>query len=290
MFKGAIVALVTPFRNGKVDETAFVDLINWIIESGADGVVPCGTTGESATLTHDEHHRVIELCVETVNKRVPVIAGTGSNSTSEAVSLTKHAALAGADGALLLSPYYNKPTQEGLYQHYMAVADGADIPQIVYNIPGRTACEILPSTMARLAAHENIAGVKDAVGDLNKTSEVISLCGPEFSILSGDDGLTLPMMAIGGHGTISATANLVPGQMAAMVRAAAGEDYIEARRIHFELMPVINAMFIETNPIPVKTGLAMMGKVKEEFRLPLCPMAQMNREKLQMALKKAGLI
>jgi 4-hydroxy-tetrahydrodipicolinate synthase len=290
MFKGSIVALVTPFRGGAVDETAFAGHINWVIGAGAGGVVPCGTTGESATLTHAEHHRVVELCVEVVNKRVPVIAGTGSNSTAEAIDLTRHAAKAGADGALLLSPYYNKPTQEGLYRHYMAVADAVDLPQLVYNIPGRTAVEIFPSTMARLSAHKNIVGVKDAVGNLGKTSETILLCGPEFLVLSGDDGLTLPMMALGAHGVISATANLIPGRMAALVRAAAEGDFAEARRIHYDAVGLMDAMFIETNPIPVKTALAMMGKMAEEFRLPLCPMAQMNREKLSMALRKAGLI
>ncbi|MDH4184444.1 MAG: 4-hydroxy-tetrahydrodipicolinate synthase, partial [Nitrospinota bacterium] len=244
----------------------------------------------SATLTHAEHQRVVSLCIEVVNKRAPVIAGTGSNSTAEAISLTRSAKEAGADGALLLSPYYNKPTQEGLYRHYMAVADAVDIPQLIYNIPGRTAVEILPQTMARLASHKNIVGVKDAVGNLNKTAEVISLCGPEFLVLSGDDGLTLPIMAMGGHGVISASANVIPGRMAALVRAAAEGDYSEARRIHYEILPLMEALFLETNPIPVKTALAMMGKMNEEFRLPLCPMAHMNREKLQMAMRKADLI
>ena len=290
MFKGSIVALLTPFKDGAVDETAFTDLINWVIESGSDGVLPCGTTGESATLTHAEHHRVVELCVEVVNKRVPVIAGTGSNSTAEAIDLTRHAAEAGVDGALLLSPYYNKPTQEGLYRHFMAVADAVEIPQILYNIPGRTAVEILPATMARLAVHPNIAGVKDAVGNLQKTTDMISQCGPEFTVLSGDDPMTLPMMAIGGHGVITATANVIPGRMAAMVRAAMEGDWAEARRVHYEMAPLWEAMFLETNPIPVKTACAMMKKMEEEFRLPLCPMSHMNREKLQLALKKAEII
>lgn len=290
MFRGSIVALVTPFKDGKVDEVAFADLINWLIGQGSDGFVPCGTTGESATLTHDEHARVVELCVEVVNRRVPVIAGAGSNSTAEAIRLTEGAAASGADGALLLSPYYNKPTQEGLYRHYRAVADAVDIPQFIYNIPGRTACELSPLTLSRLAEHKNIVGVKDAVGDLTKTSQVISLCGPEFIILSGDDALTFPMMALGARGSISALANIVPAEVAAMTGAMNEGDVATGRRLHFELMDLMEALFLETNPIPVKTALAMMKRIAEEFRLPLCEMSRMNREKLQTALHKKGLI
>ncbi|MGK7346099.1 MAG: 4-hydroxy-tetrahydrodipicolinate synthase [Candidatus Nitrospinota bacterium M3_3B_026] len=290
MFSGSFVAIVTPFKDGKIDEKAFADLIDWQIESGANGIVACGTTGESPTLTHDEHNRVIDLCVEAAAGRVPVIAGTGSNSTAEAIALTRHAAAAGAAGALLISPYYNKPTQEGIYQHYKAVANAVDIPQIIYNIPGRTASLVSVDTIARLASHKNIVGIKDAVGDLSYTAELIERTGSGFVVLSGDDAATFPMMAIGGKGVISSTANVVPDRMAALARAAMEGDWATARGIHYELLGLMKAMFIETNPIPVKTALAMMGKVEEEFRLPLCPMSQMNREKLKNVMNKAGLL
>lgn len=290
MFKGSIVAIVTPFKDGEVDETAYTDLINWHIDEGTSGIVPCGSTGESATLTHDEHARVISLCVEVVNKRVSVIAGSGSNSTAEAIELTKVAANAGADAALLLSPYYNKPTQEGIYQHYWAVADAVDIPQFVYNVPSRTASEVSSTTLARLAEHPNIVGLKEAGGDLGKTADTISMCGPDFTILSGDDALTFPMMMLGATGVISVTANVVPSKIAALVSAIENDDMAEARRIHFETRELTNAMFFETNPIPVKTALAAMGRIKGELRLPLCAMSQMCKEKLQLVLKRMDLV
>lgn len=290
MFKGSIVAIVTPFKKGKLDEDAYVELINWHIEEGTQGIVPCGTTGESATLSHEEHARVIDLCVEAVNKRVPVIAGAGSNSTAEAIALTEGAAKAGADAALLLSPYYNKPTQEGLYQHYKAIAEAVDIPQFIYNVPGRTACEVLPATMARLAENKNIIGLKEAGGDLAKTADTMALCGSDFIVLSGDDFLTFPMMTLGARGVISVTANVVPGKIAELVNAAESGDMETARRLHFETRELTNAMFLETNPIPVKTALVMLGRVEEEFRLPLCPMSRIKREKLQTTMKRMGLI
>lgn len=290
MFKGSIVAIVTPFKDGEVDEKAYADLINWQIEEGSSGIVPCGSTGEAATLTHEEHARVINLCVEVVNKRVSVIAGSGSNSTAEAILLTKVAAKAGADAALLLSPYYNKPTQEGIYQHYRAIAEAVDIPQFIYNVPGRTASEVSSMTMARLTEHPNIVGLKEAGGDLGKTADTIAMCGPDFTILSGDDALTYPMMLLGAKGVISVTANVAPNKIAALVSAVESGDMAEARRLHFETRELTNAMFYETNPIPVKTALAAMGRIEGEFRLPLCAMPQMSKEKLQLVLNRMGLV
>ncbi|VAX24067.1 4-hydroxy-tetrahydrodipicolinate synthase [hydrothermal vent metagenome] len=287
-FKGSFVAIVTPFLKGEIDEDKFADLINWQIESGTNGIVACGTTGESPTLSHKEHETVIRFCVEVADGRVPVIAGTGSNSTDEAISLTKHAMNDGASAALLVNPYYNKPSQEGIYLHYKAVADNVDIPLIVYNIPGRTSSEVTVDTLIRLADHPSIVGVKDAVGDLNKTTELISRLGPEFIVLSGDDALTFPMMALGGHGVISTTANIIPERMASLAKAALEGDFETARKLHFDNIGLMNAMFYETNPVPVKTALAMMGRVTEEFRLPLTAMSQTNREKLQAAMQKSG--
>ena len=290
MFTGSLVAIVTPFRKGKVDERALAELIEWQIAKGTNGIVPCGTTGESATLSHDEHNRVIELTVEVVNRRVPVIAGTGSNSTEEAIALTKHAKQAGADGALLITPYYNKPTQEGLYRHYKAVAEVVDLPLVLYNIPGRTGVNMLPTTIARLATISTIVGVKEGSGSVQQASDIVQLCGDRLTVLAGDDSLTLPMMAVGGQGVITVTANIVPAEMAQLVKAFADGRVAEARRIHFSLSPLFAALFFETNPIPVKEALGMMGKIDPELRLPLCPMAHDTREKLTRALKDAGLI
>ena len=290
MFTGSLVAIVTPFRKGAVDERALADLIEWQIAKGTNGIVPCGTTGESATLSHDEHNRVIELTVEVVNRRVPVIAGTGSNSTKEAIALTKHAKQAGADGALLITPYYNKPTQEGLYRHYKAVAEAVNLPLVLYNIPGRTGVNMLPTTIARLAAINTIVGVKEGSGSVQQASDIVQLCGDRLTVLAGDDSLTLPMMAVGGQGVITVTANIVPAEMAELVRAFADGRVADARRIHFKLSPLFAALFFETNPIPVKEALGMMDKIDPELRLPLCPMAQDTREKLARALKDAGLI
>jgi 4-hydroxy-tetrahydrodipicolinate synthase len=290
MFTGSLVAIVTPFKNGKLDEQALGDLIEWQIGSGTHGIVPCGTTGESATLTHAEHDRVVAFTVEVVRGRVPVVAGTGSNSTEEAIVLTKHAKSAGADGALLITPYYNKPTQEGLFLHYKAVADAVDMPLVLYNIPGRTGVNLLPSTIARLTACRTIVAVKEGSGSVQQASEIIQFCGERLTILAGDDALTLPMMAVGGKGVITVTANLVPSKMAGLVNAFHAGRLEEARALHHQLYPLFTALFYETNPIPVKEALHMMGKIEREMRLPLCPMGTDNKEKLRSVLKEMGLV
>ncbi|RPI36584.1 MAG: 4-hydroxy-tetrahydrodipicolinate synthase [Nitrospiraceae bacterium] len=290
MIKGSIVAIVTPFKNGKVDEKALGDLIDWHIKQGTDAIVPCGTTGESATLDYEEHYRVIQVTVEAVNKRVPVIAGTGANATDETIMITREAKKSKADAALIVAPYYNKPTQEGLYRHYKAVAEAVKIPIILYNVPGRTAVNMLPSTVARLSEIKNIVGIKEATGDLKQVSEVIRLCGNRFTVLSGDDFTTLPLLALGGHGVISVSANVAPKLVSQMCALWANGKYDEARKLHYKLEPLNASMFIETNPIPVKTALAMMGKIQEEFRLPLCEMAPANKEKLRKVLKDMKLV
>jgi 4-hydroxy-tetrahydrodipicolinate synthase len=290
MFAGSLVAIVTPFKNGRVDERALVDLIEFQIANGTDGIVPCGTTGESATLTHDEHNQVIRLTIEAVRRRVPVIAGTGSNATAEAIALTKHAQEAGADGALLITPYYNKPTQEGLFRHYKAIAEAVELPLVLYNIPGRTSVNMLPATVARLASIKNIVAIKEGSASLQQVSEIVQACGERITVLSGDGPLTLPMMAIGAKGVITVTANIVPRDMAAMVDAFTAGKLDEAMRVHYRLSPLFTALFYETNPIPVKEALAMMGKIQPELRLPLCPMSAENRDKLARALKDYGLV
>jgi 4-hydroxy-tetrahydrodipicolinate synthase len=286
MFSGAIVAIVTPFSNSKVDEKAFRNLINFLIDSGISGIVPCGTTGESATLTHQEHERVIDITVEEVSGRVPVIAGTGSNSTDEAIRLTKHAKVAGADAALLITPYYNKPTQKGLYEHYKAVASACDIPLVLYNVPGRTGVNMGAETVIELSKIDTIVGVKEASGDLVKCSQIARDTPEDFCLLSGEDALNLPILCVGGSGAISVTANILPGKLSDMITAWTRGDTKTARAIHLEMLDINNVMFIETNPIPVKTALAMMGKIREEFKLPLCPMMEGNRKKLAEVLKR----
>jgi 4-hydroxy-tetrahydrodipicolinate synthase len=290
MFKGSMVAIVTPFKSGKVDEKALGDLIEFHIKNGTDVLVPCGTTGESATLSHEEHHRVVEFTVKTVNKRVPVVAGAGSNSTSETLELSQFAKKAGADGVLLITPYYNKPTQEGLYQHFKKVSESIDIPIVLYNVPGRTSVNMLPSTVARLRGIRNIVGIKEATGDMKQVSELIRLCGRDFDVISGDDFTTLSLLHLGGVGAISVTANIIPGDAAGMFDAFFAGKLEEALKLHYKMEPLHGLMFVETNPIPVKTALAMMGKINEEFRLPLCTMAEANKEKLKKALKDYGLI
>lgn len=290
MFQGSIVAIVTPFNNGAVDEEKLRELVEFQIENGTDAIVPCGTTGESSTLSYVEHDRVIKVVVEQVNKRVPVIAGTGSNSTHEAIEITQHAKELGADGALLVTPYYNKPSQEGLYLHYKAIADAVALPQVLYNVPGRTSVNLLPETVARLAVHANIVAIKEATGSLQQASEVLALCGENITVLSGDDFITLPMMACGAKGVISVTANIMPKEVAALVDAFNAGNYEEAKRLHLYLLKISNAMFIETNPVPVKTGVALMGKCRDEVRLPLAPLAEANRSKLTAIMKEYGLI
>ncbi len=290
MFRGSMTAIVTPFKNGRLDEKAFKGLIEFQIKNGTNAIVPCGTTGESATLSYEEHERVVELTVELVNGRIPVIAGTGSNSTAETIMLTKHSKKAGADAALLITPYYNKPTQEGLYQHYKAVAEEVDIPIILYNVPGRTSVNMLPETVARLSEIKNIIGIKEATGNLQQVSDTIELARKGFIILSGDDFTTLPILSIGGHGVISVTSNIAPKDVSQMCVSFFAGDIEKARKLHYKLQPLHRAMFIETNPIPVKTALAMMGKIEDEFRLPLLKMGEENRKKLQKALSGCGII
>lgn len=290
MFKGAIVALVTPFKKGRVDEEALRALIEMQISNGTDGIVPCGTTGESATLSHEEHDRVIEITIEAVRKRIPVIAGTGSNSTAEALRLTRHAYEAGADGVLMVTPYYNKPTQEGLYQHFQAIAAEVPIPVILYNVPGRTGGNLLPETVLRLASVPNIVGIKEASGSLKQIMDVIHLCPDDFSVLSGDDAVALPVLAMGGNGVISVFANVAPADMAGMIDAYEAGDMAKARKMHYRMLPLMDALFIETNPIPVKAALAMMGLIDYEFRLPLCRLSQTNEDKLRNILTAYGLL
>jgi 4-hydroxy-tetrahydrodipicolinate synthase len=291
IFRGAFVAIVTPFIDGQLDEQGLIDLIEFHITNGTHGIVPCGTTGESATMSHDEHHRVVELTVKTVNGRVPVLAGSGSNSTSEAIDLTRHAKQAGADGALMVSPYYNKPSQEGLYHHYKAVAEAVDIPIILYNVPSRTSSNILPTTVARLAEIDNIVGIKEASGDLNQISEVIRLCPEDFALLSGDDFTSMPTVLVGGTGLISVTSNVAPKDMSQMMEAALSGDLAKARQLHYKLFPLMQAMFYETNPVPAKKTLELMGKIKSGTpRLPLYPMNDETLARLKAALADYGLI
>jgi 4-hydroxy-tetrahydrodipicolinate synthase len=290
MFEGVYTALVTPFRDGRVDERALRELVEWQIDAGIDGLVPVGSTGESATLTHAEHGQVIELVVQAARGRVPVVAGTGSNSTAEATSFTAHAKEAGADGALLISPYYNKPTQEGLVAHYSAIADATHFPLVVYNIPGRTGSNILPATLARLALHPHIVGVKEACGDIDQIGRVVAECPDDFEVLSGDDGMTLPILALGGKGVISVTSNVEPVKMIELVRAAVAGDFTTARKIHFELLPLFDALFCETNPIPVKAALELTGRIGPEIRPPMTPITDAGRERVQAALKDQGIL
>jgi len=284
MFGGSIVAIVTPFRNGKVDEDAFRRLIEFQIQNDTSAIVPCGTTGESATLSMEEHGRVIEIAVAAAKKRVPVIAGAGGNSTREAIELSTHAKKCGADATLQVVPYYNKPTQEGIYQHFRAIAQAVPLPQVVYNIPGRTGVNMLPQTVARVAELPEVVAIKEASGDLGQMAEVVRLAGDNITLLSGDADLIITHLAIGGKGVISVVANIVPKDSAELVAAWEKGDVDGARQRFYKLLPLCQAMFYETNPIPVKTALAMMGKIKEEFRLPLCEMSPANREKLKKIL------
>ncbi|MBE9546335.1 MAG: 4-hydroxy-tetrahydrodipicolinate synthase [Proteobacteria bacterium] len=290
MFKGAIVAIVTPFKNGEVDEEALRELVEFQIENGTDGIVPCGTTGESATMSHEEHDRVVEIVVDAVNKRVPVIAGTGSNNTKEALRLTKHAHEVGADGALMVTPYYNRPTQEGLYQHYKMVAEEVPIPIILYNVPSRTGTNLLPETDARLSRISNIVGVKEATADLKQVSKIIDLCGDDFAVISGDDFTVFPILAVGGKGVISVVSNVAPADMASMIDAFEAGDMDKAKELHYKMRSLMDALFFETNPVPTKAALAMMGKIEYELRLPLCGMSDANYERLKKVVSDYGLI
>ena len=291
MFKGSIVAIVTPFKNGKVDENKLRELIEFQIKNGTSGIVPCGTTGESATLSFEEHDKVIEITIDQVKKRVLVIAGTGSNSTEEAIMLTKHAAKAGADASLQVSPYYNRPTQRGLYEHFKAIADSVEFPIMLYNIASRTGVNIEPETIARLSTDcKNMIAVKEASGSLDQMSRIRQLCPKNFNLLSGDDSLTLPILSIGGTGIVSVVANIVPKEVADLVSEFEKGNIERAREIHFKLLPLIKAIFIETNPIPVKTAMGLLGMCEPDLRLPMCPMSNENLERLKKALREYGLL
>lgn len=291
MIHGSLVAIVTPFKNGRIDEEAFKKLIEFQIENGTHGIVPCGTTGESPTLSHEEHEYVIELTVKTVRKRVPVVAGTGSNSTKEAIRLTRFAEQIGADAALLVVPYYNKPTQEGLYLHFKQIASQVRIPIILYNIPGRSGVNMNPETIFRLAREcRNIIGVKEASGSLVQASKILSLCGMDFLLYSGEDSLNFPLLAIGAKGFITVTANVAPRDVADLYELFAGGNYEKARDMHYKLLPLNESLFLETNPIPVKAALSMMDKIAYEYRFPLCQMSEKNYQELKTALRDYGLL
>jgi len=291
MFKGSMVALITPFKNGNLDEDALEKLVNFHIKNKTSALVPCGTTGESATLSLAEHERVIELVVEIADKRVPVIAGTGSNNTQEAIRLTRHAKGAGADAALLITPYYNKPTQKGLHLHFKEIAQSVDMPLILYNIASRTAVNLEPETIAELASEfDNIIGVKEASGNLDQMARIKLLSPQGFSLISGDDSLTLPVLSIGGVGVISVVANIVPQDVAKMVSEFDNGNLGKARKLHYQLLPLIKAMFIETNPICVKTAMELLGMCEPGLRLPLCPMSEHNLHTLKKALVDYGLL
>jgi 4-hydroxy-tetrahydrodipicolinate synthase len=289
-FRGVTTALVTPFKDGRVDESAFRRHINGQIEGGVQALLPCGTTGESPTLDHDEHKKVLEIAIDEARGRVPILAGTGSNSTREALELAEHAAKAGADGLLVVAPYYNKPTQEGLFLHYEALGRVGP-PIIVYNIPGRCGVNILPETMARMAREiPAVVGVKEATGDLNQMIRTIELCGPDFLVSSGDDGLTLPLLAVGGDGVVSVASNIIPGPVAAMWKAWEAGETARAREMFFKMLPLFKALFVETNPIPVKTALALMGRMSAEMRLPMSPAQPGTVEILKKTLSPWNLL
>jgi len=290
MFRGSLTALITPFRGGAVDTRALGDLVEAQIAGGTNGLVPCGSTGESATLTHEEHVEVVKHVVRVARGRVPVIAGTGSNSTAEAIRLTRGAEEAGADGALLISPYYNRPTQDGIYRHYAAVAEATKLPLIVYNIPGRTASNIAPETIGRLARIPNVVGVKEATGSLAQVVETIAAAGPDFAVYAGDDILTLPIIAAGGRGAISVAGNVMPREFADLCTALLAGDLERGRKAMYHLLPLMRAMSLEVNPIPVKTALVMMGRCADEFRLPLTQATAATRAALEPVLRGYGLV
>ena len=288
--KGSITALVTPFKDGAVDEKAFRAFVNWQIENGTNGLVPVGTTGESPTLSHKEHERVVEICVDEAKGRVPVIAGAGSNSTSEAVAFAQHAEKVGADAVLVVTPYYNKPTQEGLYQHYKAINDAIGIPIIIYNIPGRSVIDMSVDTMARLYELKNIAGVKDATANMARVSQQRKAMGPDFILLSGEDATALGFMAHGGHGCISVTSNVAPALCAEMQNACLEGDFASALKVQDRLMPLHESLFIETNPSPVKYAASVLGLMEDTVRLPMIPVSEGTKQAVRSAMVHAGLI
>ncbi len=291
MFQGSMVAIITTFDvHGNFDEENYRQLIEFQIENGTDAIVPCGTTGESATLDYKEHDQVIKACIEQVNKRVPVLAGTGSNATAEAIAISQHAKEMGADGVLLVAPYYNKPSQEGLYQNFKAIAENVALPQVLYNVPGRTGINMVAETTIRLAEIDNIVAIKEASGDITQASEIIARAGDKIDVLSGDDFLTLPLMACGAKGVISVTANIMPKQVKTMVQAIQEGRWEDARQLHLQLLDAHQAMFIESNPVPVKTAAALMGKCRSDVRLPMVAMQADTLEKLKMVLRRHNLI
>ena len=288
-FEGCFVAIVTPFRKGEIDEDNFRGLIQFQLEKGVNGIVPCGTTGESPSLSHEEHKKLIRITVEEVKGKIPIIAGTGSNSTKEAIELTIYAKEIGADAALIITPYYNKPTQKGMKSHYQKLSE-VELPIIIYNVPSRTGVNILPSTVATLSKLKNIAGIKEASGKIDQISEIVSSCQPGFAVLSGDDSLTFPILALGGVGVISVLANILPQQVAQLVKTWFEGEVERTKELHYKLFPLFKAMFIETNPIPVKTAMAKLKMIPKEWRLPLEEMEKENEEKLEKILTQHGLI
>ncbi len=288
MFEGSLVALVTPFKNSQVDYKKLKELIEFHIKSGTNGIVPCGTTGESATLSFDEHERIVGEVVSMVAGRIQVLAGAGSNNTMEALRLTKHAKKVRADGVLLITPYCNKPTPEGLYRHYKLIAEEVDIPIVIYNVPSRTGISITPETVAKLSKIKNIVGIKEASGNIDQTTQILQLC--KITVLSGDDSLTLPIMSVGGKGVISVVANIVPADTAALTRSCLDGNFDDARKYHHKLFPLSKSMFIETNPIPVKMAMKLLGKINGEMRLPLCEMTKEHKSQLTTVLKNYGLL
>ncbi|UQZ91189.1 4-hydroxy-tetrahydrodipicolinate synthase [Deltaproteobacteria bacterium Smac51] len=289
-FRGVVTAIVTPFKNGEVDEDALRKHIRFQIEGGVQGLVPCGTTGESPTLSHEEHNRVVAITVEEAAGKVAVLAGAGSNSTREAIALAVHAKKVGADGLLMVTPYYNKPTPEGIFLHYKAVSEAVDLPIMLYNIPGRCGVNILPETMVKLAEIPNVVGVKEATGDLGQMTRTIELCGPDFLVTSGDDALTLPLLSVGGGGIISVASNLIPGPMVEMWKAWESGEVKKARELFFKMLPLFKALFVETNPMPVKAALSLAGRMDSEMRLPMCQPKPATVEALKPLLKQWGLM
>jgi len=290
MFTGVMTALVTPFRGDAIDEEALRRLVDEQIAGGVDGLVPVGTTGESPTVTVEEHIRIIEIVVQAAKKRVPVIAGTGSNSTRETIELSAAARKVGADGLLLVTPYYNRPGQEHLYRHFKAVVEAVPLPAVLYNVPTRTASDLLPDTFARLAELPQVVGIKEATGSITRAAQILARVGDRVAVLSGDDAVTVPLYAIGGKGVISVVSNVAPAAMSAMWDAAAAGDWKKARELYFKMLPLAEGLFVEVNPIPVKAALAMMGRIADEIRSPLYPLAPQHQEKLRAQLREAGLL
>ncbi len=290
MYSGSFVAMITPFKNGKLDEQKIAELTEYHIRNGTNGLVPCGTTGEAVTLSDEEHLRVVQIVIETARGRVPVVAGTGTNSTDKTIKLTRAVAKLGADAALVVTPYYNKPTQEGLYLHYKAINDAVDLPIVAYNVPGRTSVNMVAETTVRISRLRNVVAVKEAAGSTDQVSAIIGAAGPDFAVMSGDDSMTLPFLALGATGVISVVANIAPAATSELVKAFQAGNLARARELHYKLFDLVRAMFIETNPIPVKTAAGLLGLCSDEMRLPLCPLSEANLAKLKTALDRCPLV